>query len=115
MGTVSRRRQSALTDRCAWQQCWHEDDFKRTKMGKRIPNPVVFAAKSPLSKDGGYKSIALFLLLATMALGAGSAQAHIAKINNEDGRLLFVNAEPPATLKLTSRKPRGIFLPAQVS
>jgi soluble lytic murein transglycosylase-like protein len=84
-------------------------------MGKRIPNPVVFAAKSPHSKEGGYRIFAVLIVAVALALGAGATHAQIAKINNDDGRLLFVNAEPPATLKLTSRKPRGIFLPAQIS
>src|SRR4030095_8959501 len=47
--------------------------------------------------------------------GAGSAQAQIAKVSNHDGRMFFVNAEPPAVLKLAPRKPRGIFLPAEFS
>jgi len=48
-------------------------------------------------------------------LFTAQANAQIAKVSNNDGRLLFVNAEPPASLRLSSRKPRGIFLPAEVS
>jgi soluble lytic murein transglycosylase-like protein len=69
-------------------------------MGKRSSNPALIAA-------------------ATLACGAvffaTSANAQIAKVSNNDGRLLFVNAEPPAALKFAARKPRGIFLPAEVS
>src|SRR5262249_45995612 len=42
-------------------------------------------------------------------------QAQISKVSNHDGRMLFVNADPPAVFNLSARKPRGIFLPAQVS
>jgi hypothetical protein len=42
---------------------------------------------------------------------ATSAQAQIARIGNDDGRMLFVNAEPPTILKLTPRR-SSIFLPS---
>jgi len=67
---------------------------------------------------GKASSNPLLLLTATLLFGAfsaDSAEAQIAKVASDDGRLLFVNAEPPAALKLSTRKPRGIFLPAQVS
>jgi len=69
-------------------------------MGKRSSNPLLL--------------VPVILLLGT-TFSAGSARAQIAKIASDDGRMLFVNAEPPAALKLAPRKPRGIFLPAQVS
>jgi soluble lytic murein transglycosylase-like protein len=69
-------------------------------MGKRSSNPLLL--------------VPAILLLGT-TFSAGSARAQIAKIPSDDGRMLFVNAEPPAALKLAPRKPRGIFLPAQVS
>jgi soluble lytic murein transglycosylase-like protein len=58
----------------------------------------------------------LVLLLTAAASLCGSAtQAQIAKVSDESGRLFFVNEEPPNLLKATTRKPRGIFLPAQPS
>src|SRR3984957_12444545 len=54
------------------------------------------------------------IILATLALFCGSAQAQIAKITSGDGRQLFVNADPPATLKLTSLRPRStIYMNAE--
>ena len=68
---------------------------------RRIPAPaVLFAA-------------AAFLVFA--ASSAPPTNAQIAKVSNHDGRMLFVNADPPAAFKLSLRKPRGIFLPAEVS
>jgi soluble lytic murein transglycosylase-like protein len=68
---------------------------------------------------GKRSSNLLLLVAATLVFGkpfwADSAEAQIAKVASDDGRLLFVNAEPPAVLKLAPRKPRGIFLPAQLS
>jgi soluble lytic murein transglycosylase-like protein len=69
-------------------------------MGKRSSNPVLVAT-------------AIFVFC--WAFCADSAEAQITKVSNDDGRMLFVNAEPPAVLRLASRKPRGIFLPAEVS
>jgi soluble lytic murein transglycosylase-like protein len=83
-------------------------------MGKRSSNPVLLA-KIPSSKEGGYRAFALSIVVAALVFGAGSAQAQIAKVSNHDGRMFFVNAEPPAALKLAPRRPRGIFLPAEVS
>jgi soluble lytic murein transglycosylase-like protein len=54
------------------------------------------------------------MILGTLALFCGSAQAQIAKITSGDGRQLFVNADPPATLKLTSLRPRStIYMNAE--
>jgi len=54
------------------------------------------------------------IILATLAVFCGSAQAQIAKITSGDGRQLFVNADPPATLKLTSLRPRStIYMNAE--
>jgi len=69
-------------------------------MGKRSSNPVLLAT-AILASSG------LFF--------TGSANGQIAKVSGNDGRLLFVNAEPAVSLKLSPRKPRGIFLPAEVS
>src|SRR5215471_8026855 len=68
--------------------------------------------------DRRFPRPALPLAAATFLFFAGSsaqhANAQIAKVSNNDGRMLFVNSEPPAILKL-SHKPRAIFLPAEVS
>jgi len=69
-------------------------------MRKRSSNPVLLAT-AILASSG------LFF--------TGSANGQIAKVSDNDGRLLFVNAEPAVSLKLSPRKPRGIFLPAEVS
>jgi len=69
-------------------------------MGKQSSNPVLVATAI-------LASCGLFFV--------GSATAQIAKVSSNDGRLLFVNAEPPASLKSPPRRPRGIFLPAEVS
>src|SRR5882757_747337 len=65
-------------------------------MGKRSHNPAHFAI--------------LACLFCAALLLADVAQAQIARVPNDDGRMLFVNAEPPPTLKLSSR--RGIGLRA---
>src|SRR5580700_8046077 len=46
------------------------------------------------------------LVLATLAAFAAPAHAQIAKVTNDDGRRLFINADPPAALRLASSKPR---------
>jgi len=69
-------------------------------MGKRSSNPVL---------------VATAILASCGIFFVGPANAQIAKVSKNDGRLLFVNADPPASLKLSPRKPRGIFLPAEVS
>lgn len=69
-------------------------------MGKRSPNPVLVTAAI-------FASWGLFFV--------ASANAQIAKVSKNDGRLQFVNADPPVPLRLSPRKPRGIFLPAEVS
>jgi soluble lytic murein transglycosylase-like protein len=69
--------------------------------GRPTPKPAVLLTAAALLFFGG-----------TLAQ---RTNAQIAKVSNNEGRLLFVNADPPASLKLSSRKPRGIFLPAEVS
>jgi soluble lytic murein transglycosylase-like protein len=50
------------------------------------------------------------------AFFAPSASAQIAKVVDPTGRQLFINAEPPVTLKLSGLKPRAtIYLPAESS
>jgi soluble lytic murein transglycosylase-like protein len=44
------------------------------------------------------------------------ARAQIAKVTNDDGRQLFVNAEPPVTIRLGSGKPRAtLYMNAESS
>lgn len=76
-------------------------------MGKRVPNPSRLARRCQ-AKAWRY------IIGATLLFGASSAQAQITKVSNDEGRMLFVNAEPPTILKTVPRR-RGIFLPAQVS
>lgn len=68
--------------------------------------------------DRRFPRPALPLAAATFLFFAGfsgqDANAQIAKVSNNDGRMLFVNSEPPTFSKL-SHKPRAIFLPAEVS
>jgi len=56
--------------------------------------------------------VTLLVLLGT----AGQSTAQITTVTNEDGRRLFVNAEPPTLVKLAPVKPRAaIYLPGEVS
>ncbi len=56
------------------------------------------------------------LLIATLAFCVAPASAQIAKVVDPAGRQLFVNAEPPVTLKISGLKPRAtIYLPAESS
>ena len=60
------------------------------------------------------------LLLGTLVLcasfSAPRANAQIAKVSEPTGRQLFVNAEPPVTLKLGGARPRAtIYLPGESS
>lgn len=50
-------------------------------------------------------------------LGAGSkASAQITAVTAEDGRRMFVNAEPPVLVKLTpSKPPASIYMPGEIS
>ena len=70
-------------------------------MGKRSYNPAPFA-------------IMVFLFCAALLFAPG-AQAQIAKVPNDDGRILFVNAEPPPRLHLTPRRAASIYLPPGTS
>src|SRR2546422_470634 len=79
-------------------------------MGKRSYNPAHFAI--------------LISLFCGALLFATGAQAQIAKVPNDDGRILFVNAEPPPPLHLTPRRAasmlettakRSIYLPPETS
>lgn len=64
-------------------------------MGKRSYNPARFA---PLA---GTFCIALVLICSVFA---GAADAQIAKVSVDDGRMLFVNAEPPPVLRTSTRR-----------
>jgi len=97
-------------------------------MGKRRLNPV--EAANPPSKVGGYSLV--LVALAAFAFCGVDAQAQIARVSNDDGRMLFVNAEPPpmkiplrrsATLAAAPRldfaratgQPTEIYLPSEKS
>src|SRR5262245_39690264 len=74
-------------------------------MGKRGLNPV------PAMLAGMF-FIALRSVLLLALLSSGAAQAQISKVGNDEGRMLFVNAEPPNLAKVPHK---SIFLPAQPS
>ena len=70
-------------------------------MGTRRSNPAYFA-----------------IMVSVFCVGAftpSSAQAQITRFANNDGRTLFVNAEPPMLLKIASRRRSSIFLPSEPS
>jgi len=55
-------------------------------------------------------------ILAALLLFCGAAQAQIATITSTDGRRLFVNADPPVTLRLGAAKPHAtIYMNAESS
>jgi soluble lytic murein transglycosylase-like protein len=65
---------------------------------------------------GRRSTIPVGLILASLALTCAGASGQIASVTNDDGRKLFVNAEPPNTLKLASLRPRSaIYMNAQAS
>ena len=56
------------------------------------------------------------LILALVACFCAPAGAQIAKVTNDDGRQLFVNAEPPNIIHMGSSKPRAtIYMNAEAS
>jgi soluble lytic murein transglycosylase-like protein len=57
------------------------------------------------------------LLLGALVFCASTASAQIAKVQNRDGRELFINANPPAKINLDAKAGprRTIYLPAQTS
>jgi soluble lytic murein transglycosylase-like protein len=61
--------------------------------------------------------ISLITLLFCGALGASNASGQIAALTNEDGRRLFVNAEPPAPAKLSAvaKRPPTIYMNGESS
>ena len=78
---------------------------------------LLFFLKGTMAKR---TATAAGLLLGTLVLCATlfatSAGAQIAKVSEATGRQLFVNAEPPATLKLGGVRPRAtIYLPGESS
>jgi soluble lytic murein transglycosylase-like protein len=76
-------------------------------MGKRRSNPAYFANLASVFCAGVFG--------ATLLLAPG-AQAQITRLANNDGRTLFVNAEPPpAILKIAPRRRNSIFLPSEAS
>jgi len=76
-------------------------------MGKRSSNPAYFTI---------VVSAFCVAVLAAPLLFAPGAQAQITRLANNDGRTLFVNAEPPpAILKIAPRRRNSIFLPSETS
>jgi len=58
-----------------------------------------------------------FLVLAGLAANANPAQAQIASVTAIDGRRLFVNEEPPAIAKFSTKPTtsKAIYLPGEIS
>src|SRR5260370_26215347 len=75
-------------------------------MGKRRSNPANFAIVVTVF------CVAVFTASLFFAPGA---QAQITRLANDDGRTLFVNAEPPVLLKFAPRRRNSIFLPSETS
>src|SRR5258707_2487860 len=75
-------------------------------MGKRRSNPANFAIVVTVFCVGVFGASLLF---------APGAQAQITRLANDDGRTLFVNAEPPVILKIASRRSNSILLPSETS
>jgi len=56
------------------------------------------------------------VVVAGLLANPQTAKAQIASVTNSDGRRMFVNAEPIATVKLLPVKPRtAIYLPGEIS
>jgi soluble lytic murein transglycosylase-like protein len=56
------------------------------------------------------------MILAALTLFTGVAQAQIAKVTSDDGRQLFVNADPPVSIRLGASKQRAtIYMNAESS
>src|SRR6266404_4391561 len=75
-------------------------------MGKRRSNPADFAIVMTVFCVGVFAASLLF---------APGAQAQITRLANNDGRTLFVNAEPKLLLKTAPRRRNSIFLPSETS
>jgi Transglycosylase SLT domain len=61
-------------------------------------------------------AIELSVLLAGLLGSSQPVEAQIASVTNADGRRMFVNAEPVATVKLLPARPRtSIYLPGEIS
>jgi len=61
-------------------------------------------------------ALAFFWVVAVLLATAGQSAAQIAAVTDADGRRLFVNAEPPALVKLVAAKPpAAIYLPGEMS
>src|SRR5579871_4648263 len=64
---------------------------------------------------GKRSAISSAIVLVSLGFAASSARAQISLIQNFDGRNIYVSAEPPAKAKLTTSRPRTIYLPAEQS
>lgn len=63
----------------------------------------------------GLRVFAAAAVLAAPAFFLSPAAAQIAKVTSTDGRQLFVNAEPPGTMKLRGLSRANIYLPPEAS
>jgi soluble lytic murein transglycosylase-like protein len=60
-------------------------------------------------------AITVGMVLGTLVLCAGPANAQITKVVDTDGRRFFINAEPPLSAKLTAKSRNAIYLPTETS
>jgi soluble lytic murein transglycosylase-like protein len=60
-------------------------------------------------------AITVGMVLGTLVLCAGPANAQITKVVDNDGRRFFINAEPPLSAKLTAKSRNAIYLPTETS
>jgi hypothetical protein len=68
------------------------------------------------AKMAVHAAVVFSMVVAGLLGNPKTAKAQIASVTNSDGRRLFVNAEPIATVKLLPAKPRtSIYLPGEIS
>ena len=68
------------------------------------------------AKMAVYAAIVFSVVMAGLLGNPQTAKAQIASVTDSDGRRMFVNAEPVATVKLMPAKPRtAIYLPGEIS
>lgn len=64
---------------------------------------------------GKRSAISAAIVLVTLGFVANPSRAQISLVQNFDGRKMFVNTEPEVKAKLTTSRPRTIYLPAEQS
>jgi soluble lytic murein transglycosylase-like protein len=81
--------------------------FIKTRNCNNLPSPKVMDRRS---------AIPVGFILATLMFFCAPTRAQIARVTSDDGRRLFVNADPPVTSRTgTTSKPRAIYMNAEPS